>query len=106
MGRLVRASSGRCSGELSDIQLEVARLVAGLPETAGFALAGGAALIVRGDVDRRTRDLDFFGLDAESVDRLDSAAEGALRIAGFQVERILQHSGFTRLMVTRADDAT
>jgi hypothetical protein len=91
---------------LSDIQLEVARLVAGLPEAADFALAGGAALIVRGDVDRRTRDLDFFGLDAESVDRLVPAAEGALRSAGFEVERILQHSGFTRLMVTSGDDAT
>jgi len=50
---------------LSDIQLEVARLVAGRPEAADFALAGGAALIVRGDVDRGTRDLGFFGLDAE-----------------------------------------
>jgi hypothetical protein len=37
-------------------------------EAQDFALAGGAALIVRGDVRRTTRDLDFFGLSADAVD--------------------------------------
>lgn len=45
---------------LTDLQQAVAKLLAGLPEADGFAMAGGAALIVRGDVDRLTRDLDFF----------------------------------------------
>lgn len=44
----------RCRpGVLSDLQRQVAELIAGLPEAQGFALAGGAALIARGDVVRR-----------------------------------------------------
>lgn len=69
---------------LSPLQELVAAMIAGLPESEDFALAGGAALIVRGDVDRGTRDLDFFGLNAAAVDRLAPAAERALRRAGFQ----------------------
>jgi len=52
---------------LSPLQERVARIVGGLVEAEGFALAGGAALIVRGDVDRQTRDLDFFGPSAECL---------------------------------------
>ena len=44
-------------------------IIGKLPEAELFALAGGGALIVRGDVDRQTRDLDFFGPDAAGVDR-------------------------------------
>lgn len=35
---------------LSPLQERVAEIIAGLKEAEGFALAGGAALIVRGDV--------------------------------------------------------
>ncbi len=45
---------------LSDLQWRIIRLVAQLPEAEGFALAGGAALIAREAVDRRTKDVDFF----------------------------------------------
>jgi hypothetical protein len=55
---------------LSPLQQRVARLIAQLDEAEGFALAGGAALIARGEVERRTRDLDFFGLEVDAVDRL------------------------------------
>lgn len=44
---------------LSPLQEQVAAIIAGLEEAEDFALAGGAALIVRGDVQRQTRDLDF-----------------------------------------------
>jgi hypothetical protein len=37
---------------LSPLQEKVAEIVAGLDEAADFALAGGAALIARGDVER------------------------------------------------------
>lgn len=67
---------------LSPLQEQVAEIIAGLDEAEGFALAGGAALIVRGDVRRRTRDLDFFGLTTEAVDRLVPAADRALQDAG------------------------
>jgi hypothetical protein len=47
---------------LTPLQEQVASIIAGLAEAESFALAGGAALIARGDVRRQTRDLDFFGL--------------------------------------------
>jgi hypothetical protein len=52
---------------LSDLRLRVARIIAGLVEAEDFALAGGAALIVGGDVERATRDLDFFGTSPDAV---------------------------------------
>lgn len=45
---------------LTDLQARIARLVAELPEADGFALAGGAGLIVHQVTDRTTNDLDFF----------------------------------------------
>jgi hypothetical protein len=91
---------------LSPLQERVARIVGGLAEAEDFALAGGAALIVRGDVDRRTRDLDFFGLSAVAVDRLIPAAERALFDDGLRVERVIDHSGFARLLVEDGPDQT
>lgn len=41
-------------------QREVAQAFFGLPESRGFLLAGGAALIASGVVERDTDDLDFF----------------------------------------------
>lgn len=84
---------------LSDLQLRVARVIAGLREAEDFALAGGAALIVRGDVERATRDLDFFGISPDAVDRLVPAAEMALREAGLRVDRLIDSPGFTRFVV-------
>jgi hypothetical protein len=86
---------------LTPLQLQVAELIAGLEEAGGFGLAGGAALIVRGDIDRRTRDLDFFGLTSSDVDRLLPAAEAALESAGFDVHRVREGTGFVRLVVER-----
>jgi hypothetical protein len=85
---------------LSDLQLQVARIIAGLTEAEDFALAGGAALIVHGDVERATRDLDFFGTSPDAVDRLVPPAELALQKAGFQVDRLIDSPGFTRFVVT------
>lgn len=53
---------------LSPLQERVARIVASLPAAEGFALAGGAALVIAEVVDRQTRDLDFFGATAARVD--------------------------------------
>ncbi|MGH9089095.1 MAG: nucleotidyl transferase AbiEii/AbiGii toxin family protein, partial [Acidimicrobiales bacterium] len=91
---------------LSRLQERIARIVTGLAQAEEFALAGGAALIVRGDVDRRTRDLDFFGPSAVAVDKLLPAAEQALIGDGLQVERIIDHPGFARLLVSDATDQT
>jgi hypothetical protein len=91
---------------LSPLQVQVAAIITGLDEAEGFALAGGAALIARGEIDRRTRDLDFFGLTGDAVDRLLPAAEDALREAGLSVERVQVNPGFARLIVASADDRT
>lgn len=91
---------------LSALQEQVAKIIAGLDEARDFALAGGAALIARGDVDRLTRDLDFFGLSAAAVDRLVPAAVSALQDVGLTVHRVSEHPGFTRLVVEGAGDRT
>jgi len=80
--------------------------IAGLSEAEDFALAGGAALIVRGDIDRKTRDLDFFGLSAAAVDHLVPLAEQALREAGLQVKRVQEGPGFARFVIEDEDDRT
>lgn len=91
---------------LSALQQRVAIVLADLPEAEGFALAGGGALIVRGAVDRETRDLDFFVGDADAVDRLVPVLEASLTAARFAVERRQVAHGFARLSVTAGNDRT
>lgn len=91
---------------LSPLQEQVGRIVATLPEADGFALAGGAALVVTRIVDRATRDLDFFGPSADDVDRLVPAVESALVAAGLTVRRERTSHGFARLTVVAGNDAT
>lgn len=86
---------------LSDLQIEIARIVADVVEQDGFALAGGAALISRGEVQRKTQDLDFFALEPGNVDSAVPKVVGALRNAGFAVAVARQASGFARLSVER-----
>ncbi len=91
---------------LSPLQEQVAEIITGLEEAEGFALAGGAALIARGDVRRQTRDLDFFGPTTDAVDRLVPAVDRALREAGLVVYHIQENPGFARLVVESSDDRT
>jgi hypothetical protein len=51
---------------LTEIQREVLRLFFGLPESAGFVLAGGAALIASGLSERPTQDVDLFTSDVRT----------------------------------------
>lgn len=84
---------------LTGLQERVLRVVADLPEATGFALAGGAALIVHGVVARSTRDLDLFASHDEAVDRLLPVLETALVAERLTVD--VEHSGpgFARLSV-------
>ena len=91
---------------LSPLQERIARIIAGLSEAEDFALAGGGALIVRGDIDRKTRDLDFFGLSAAAVDRLVPVAELALREVSLRVTRVQEGPGFARFVIEDEDDRT
>jgi len=91
---------------LSRLQEQVAGIIASLNEAEGFALAGGAALILRGVVRRSTRDLDFFGLTTAAVDMLVPVVEDALRAAGLTVEHVQRSTGFARLLVERDGEVT
>lgn len=89
---------------LDDLQREVAEAFLALPEAQGFALAGGAALICTGLVQRRTKDLDFFTPDPQVVTAAATALERAAGDRGWQVERIRSHPAFVRLVVRKSSD--
>lgn len=71
-----------------------------LPEADGFALAGGAALIVRRLVDCATQDLDYFATDAAAVAVLLPALSVRLAAEGLASTRGRQAPGFVRLEVS------
>lgn len=77
----------------------MARIVFALPEAAGFALAGGAAMNVQGIVRRATKDLDVFGTSPAQIDRLLPALGQALRNAGLGVQRVRVGTGFAQLEI-------
>jgi hypothetical protein len=91
---------------LSPLQERVAEIIASLDEARDFALAGGGAMIVRGDIERQTRDLDFFGPTADAVDQLVPAVDRALQAAGYTVRHIQKSHGFARLIIESAEDRT
>ena len=83
-------SGAEASPELTAFQLEVARLFFGLPESKGFLLAGGAALLAQHLTTRPTEDLDFFtALERGHVPAARDALESAARQRGWGTERIL-----------------
>ena len=63
-------------------------------------------LIVRGDVNRLTRDLDFFAESPDAVDRCLPALEQALGANGLRVERRQIGHGFARLVVQGEGEET
>ena len=89
---------------LTPLQRQLIELITSLPESAPFALAGGAALIGRGEVARTTEDLDYFAADREAVASLAAALEAALREAGLAVEVVQAGDGFVRMQVERGDE--
>jgi len=85
---------------LTALQQRVARLFLNLPEARRFALAGGAALVLRGDVKRRTEDLDFFAPAAEDVRLAADALRLALEGEGMHTQVVRSGPAFARLVVT------
>lgn len=104
MGALAQGAAFYLRGVLRPLQEQVARIVASLPEATGFALAGGAALVVGRVVDRSTKDLDFFGPSADDVQNLLEALEVALTDAGLTIRRERVAPSFVRLTVIGDDD--
>lgn len=51
---------------LTELQREILRLFFDLPESSGFVIAGGAALVASGLSERPTKDVDLFSGDPDS----------------------------------------
>ena len=106
MGRLVPTPPRRRAVVLSALQLRVAAIVRELPEAEDFVLAGGGALVARGDVDRTTRDLDYFAQSADQVPLLHTALDRALAADGLTVTTVQATGGFVRIVVTDSTSTT
>ena len=63
---------------LTDLQRTLLGLFFALPESDGFVLAGGAALVATGLTERPTNDIDLFGADrGQGIGRAADALEAA-----------------------------
>lgn len=91
---------------LTPLQKEIASIVGRVLEGSDFALAGGAALISLGLVDRSTRDLDFFGSSSRQLtEKLPFIIE-ALTELGLETKVDRQTANFTRLEVKGRGEET
>jgi hypothetical protein len=86
---------------LTPLQVEATQLFFSMPQSAGFAVAGGAALIVQGLIQRQTRDVDLFLLDATASTITSAAAsfETAIGERGWSHQRVID-----QLLDWAADD--
>jgi hypothetical protein len=94
---------------LTSLQRRAARILFGLPDSDGFALAGGSALVALGVVDRLTRDLDAFiaaepGNPPGDVRPLATSFTAALAAEGWTVELVRDHVTFARLLATLGEE--
>jgi len=84
---------------LTPLQERIAVLVAASFEGSDFALAGGAALISQGLVDRKTGDLDFFGSSEQVLAERLPAIISALEQDGMTVEVRRSTAQFVRIVI-------
>jgi Nucleotidyl transferase AbiEii toxin, Type IV TA system len=91
---------------LTALQVQAARLFFSLPASAGFAVAGGAALIARGLITRTTQDVDLFLLDTRmsTVASAAAAFETAMDYQGWAHTRMLDQPDFIRLAISDGQD--
>jgi hypothetical protein len=91
---------------LTELQERIAGLISESIEGTDFALAGGAALISRGLVNRRTNDLDFFGSSSSDLAKLFPNVVASLESEGFEVEIRMNSAQFVRLVVRGLESET
>jgi hypothetical protein len=91
---------------LTPLQVQATRLFFSVPASAGFAVAGGAALIARGLITRPTQDVDLFLLDTRlsTVTSAAAAFEAAMDQQGWSHNRTRDHQEFIRLFITDGHD--
>lgn len=88
-------------GGLSPFQIAVAELFFSLPESNGFLLTGGAALVAQNLIARTTEDLDLFTRTGRGdVRNTSTAFERAARTRGWTVRRMVDRESFCRLVVS------
>ena len=87
---------------LTRLQLQATRLFFSLTESAGFAVAGGAALLARGMIHRPTRDVDLFLLDTacSEVGAAAASFEAALDHQGWSHHRVIDQHDFIRIEIS------
>jgi hypothetical protein len=87
---------------LTPLQRQATHLFFSLPASAGFAVAGGAALLAQGMIHRPTRDADLFLLDAASSEVGTAAAsfEAALDQQGWSHHRVIDQHDFIRMEIS------
>ncbi|HVB50691.1 MAG TPA: nucleotidyl transferase AbiEii/AbiGii toxin family protein [Acidimicrobiales bacterium] len=91
---------------LTPLQERIAVLVAESLVGTDFALAGGAALISQGLVERRTNDLDFFGSSEQTLAERFPDVVSFLQREGFEVEVRRSTRQFARIVVRGLDSET
>jgi hypothetical protein len=93
---------------LTPLQIEATRLFFSLPDSEGFAVAGGAALIARGLIARPTQDVDLFLLapGRSTIAAAAAAFEEAMDQRGWTHARALNQHDFIRLSISRGPDST
>jgi hypothetical protein len=89
---------------LTPFQIEVSSAFFGLPESRGFLLAGGAALVAQHLIHRPTRDLDFFTSLNDAVPVAADAFRTLAGRRGWQVTTIREASSFVRVHIHHGAD--
>lgn len=90
---------------LSPLLLAATRLFFDQPESHGFVVAGGAALIAQELIARPTYDIDLFLVEhSEPVASAADAFETHARELGWRIERIVDQREFIRLHVAADND--
>src|SRR5580658_1427485 len=92
---------------LTPLQIEATQLFFSLPQSAGFAVAGGAALIVQGLIHRQTRDVDLFLIDAaaSTITSATASFETAISKRGWSHQRVIDQNDFVRLQITDGQES-
>jgi len=106
MGKTISPTRRRSLGVLTPLQERIATVVAEALAGSDFALAGGAALIAQGLVDRKTNDLDFFGSSEEALAQRLPNVVSSLQQEGFEVEVRRSTRQFVRIVVRGLDSET
>lgn len=90
---------------LTQFQLDAATVFFSLPESVGFLLAGGGALIAQGIVARDTDDLDFFThRGGGDVDAAATALLAAAHAQSWLAEVLRSGPEFRRIALTRSEN--